>query len=129
MKFASPGSGRGQTRERQRRQRDASPALRARFPQLGALRLEFAFRDNGPFTPAPQVTTLHPPAPAYFVFPCPSADCDGEFDLGGEVVGMMAEGDKHREGQCLCQGGRTGEAKQRVACGLTLKYSVDAEVA
>ncbi len=126
MKFAKPGNGRGQTRERQRRQREASPALRARFPRLGALRLEFDFRDKGPFTPAPQVTTLHPPARAYFVFPCPSADCDGEFDLGGTVDGMMDQGDRHREGQCLCQGQRQGDAKQKVECGLTLKYRVEA---
>lgn len=125
MKFASAGNGRGQMRERQRRQRDASPPLRTRYPELGALRVKFDFQDKGPFTPAPQVTTLHPPAPAYFVFPCPCSDCDGEFDLDGAISGMLTAGDAHREGRCHCPGQRQGDAKHKAACGLSVEYRVE----
>lgn len=127
MKFTNPGSGRNQMRERQRRQRDATPAMRSRYPKLNTLRLEFNFRDKGPFTPAPQITTLHPPAPAYFVFPCPCADCDGEFDLAENVTAMIAAGDKRREGHSECQGQRQGEMKQKVACRLAMKFRLEAQ--
>jgi hypothetical protein len=127
MKFAYAGSagGRGQMRERQRRDRLATPTLRARYPQFTTLRIDFSFADSGPFTPAPLSNVMHPPASAYFFFPCPYADCDGEFDLTAPVAELARDDDKHREGQIKCTGHRTGEAG-RTPCKLTLEYSIEA---
>ncbi len=126
MKFASSraGDGRGQMRERQRRDRANTQALRHRYPQFASLRLEFDFSDDGKFTPAPQVTVLHPPAAAYFIFPCPYSDCDGEFNLAPVVDAMANSGEVHDEGQMRCCGQRTGTNDVRVGCRLILEYSI-----
>jgi hypothetical protein len=121
------GDARGQMRERQRRDRAASQPMRARYPQFASLRIEFDFSDDGKFTPAPQVTVMHPPAIAYFIFPCPYTDCDGEFNLAPVVEGM-AKGEQPRdEGQLRCCGQRTGARGERANCGLILEYSVYAQ--
>jgi hypothetical protein len=121
------GDARGQMRERQRRDRAASQAMRARYPQFVSLRIEFDFSDSGRFTPAPQVTVLHPPATAYFVFPCPYSDCDGEFDLAPVVEGISDSGQMHVEGQLRCRGQRTGAHGERAECGLILEYAMYAQ--
>jgi hypothetical protein len=114
-------------RERHRRDRSRTPVLRARFPQFEALRLEFDFSDAGPFTPTPQVAVLHPPAPAYFVFPCPYADCDGEFDLTPPIDSMVNADEQRCDGQMRCAGHRCLESGARTACGLTLDFQVVAK--
>ena len=126
MKFAGSrvSDGRGQMRERQRRDRASTQALRQRYPQLASLRLEFDFSDDTKFTPAPQVTVLHPPAAAYFIFPCPYSDCDGEFNLAPVIDEIAASGELHDEGQMRCCGQRTGPKEERVTCGLILEFSV-----
>jgi hypothetical protein len=129
MKYANAriGDGRGQMRERQRRDRAATQPLRVRFPQFTSLRLDFDFSDDGRFTPAPQVTVLHPPASAYFIFPCPYTDCDGEFNLA-PVVDALASGEQASdEGQLQCSGHRSGSGQSRAACRLVLEYNVIAK--
>jgi hypothetical protein len=128
MKFAyaGPASGRVAMRERQRRDRLSTPALRVRYPQFQSVRIEFKFIDSGPFTPAAQATVLHPAACAYFSFPCPYSDCDGEFNLSSQVSAMAREQGAHSAGELKCAGHRNGEAGP-MACGLTLKYSIAAE--
>lgn len=127
MKFASASAanGRSQMRERQRRDRAATELMRVRYPQIASLRLDFAFIDDVPFPPAPQVTEMHPPAKAYFVFPCPYADCDGEFDLASAVE-HLAHGAKVSTGQLNCCGQRNRDRNGRSECGLTLKFSLTA---
>lgn len=129
MKFAyaKAGSGRSEMRERQRRDRARTPILRARFPQFGQVRLQFDFRDQGPFTPAPQVAVLHPPAPAYFVFPCPYADCDGEFDLTAAIESMANAEDTNCDGTMRCAGHRRVEDTAGAPCALTLEFQVAAK--
>ena len=126
MKFATgrAGDGRGQMRERQRRDRAATQSLRNRYPQFASLRLEFDFSDHGKFTPAPQVTVLHPPAAAYFIFPCPYSDCDGEFNLTRVIDEIAGSGELHEEGQLRCCGQRSGTSEESAACGLILEFSV-----
>jgi hypothetical protein len=128
MKFATASSanGRGQMRERQRRDRLVTPTLRVAYPQFSSLRLVFDFKDAGPFTPAPQVAVLHPPARAYFVFPCPYADCDGEFDLTGTIAEMVGEQQASRKGHLNCGGHRNRDEKGRSPCQLTLTYAIEA---
>ena len=127
MKLASAkgSGGRGLTRERHRRDRASTPSLRARFPDIATLKIEFGFRDRGAFSPAPQTAVLHPPAAAFFSYPCPYADCDGEFDLSTAVSGMVRAGDDCCEGQLKCNGRRRVD-KGEVDCGLTLEYSIEA---
>ena len=130
MKIAyskSPNT-RGLMRERHRRDRAQTPTLRARYPQLDSLRLDFDFSDSGPFTPAPQVTVLHPPATAFFFFPCPYDDCDGEFDLSNPIDTMVRGEDKRCEGQLRCCGHRNGN-KGKFSCTLTLEFSAEASTA
>lgn len=126
MKFAGgrASDGRGQMRERQRRDRASTQTLRQRYPQFASLRLEFDFSDDTKFTPAPQVTVLHPPAAAYFIFPCPYSDCDGEFNLSPVVDEIANSGEVHDQGQMRCSGQRSGTSEERVSCGLTLEFSL-----
>jgi hypothetical protein len=118
---------RNSMRERQRRDRAATQVMRDRFPQFASLRLDFEFSDTGRFTPAPQVTVLHPPARTYFFFPCPYADCDGEFDLTEAVARLVRDDETQVEGQINCCGQRTGEREQRSACHLLLEYTIVAQ--
>ena len=131
MKLTNIGksSGRNQLRERQRRDRALTPPMRARFPQFSSLRLAFDFREETTTAPAPHLMVLHPPAPAYFLFPCPYADCDGEFDLSAPVTQLAGTGETHCEGQMLCEGHRTRDRAGRAPCRLTLDYSVVATMA
>jgi hypothetical protein len=115
---------RGQMRERQRRDRLATQTMRVRYPRVSSLRLDFDFSDSGDFTPAPQVTVLHPPATAYFIFPCPYSDCDGEFNLAPVVDGLVSGELKFDEGQMQCCGHRTGVGEKRASCHLVLEYTV-----
>ena len=121
MKFASAAraSGREGLRERHRRERLATPAVRARFPGLDALQLGFDFSDNSDFVPSPQVTVFHPPAPAFFRFTCPYSDCDGEFDLTQPVELAVSSRDI-KAGDIRCGGMR----HRGVACTLSLEYSI-----
>jgi len=123
------GDWRGQMRERQRRDRASTQTLRVRYPQFVSLQLDFDFSDDGRFTPAPQVNVLHPPATAYFVYPCPYSDCDGEFNLAPVVDGLVSGGKAHDEGQLRCSGHRAGNNEQRAPCHLMLEYTVHAKLA
>jgi hypothetical protein len=122
----SAAGGRNEMRDRQRRARASMPELRVRFPKFHTLRIEFDFNDSGPFIPAAQATVLHPPAPAYFVFPCPYSDCSGEFDLSAAISDMeMAQQDRC-EGQLQCSGQRSYENRVRAPCALVLEFQVEA---
>jgi hypothetical protein len=88
MKFTTvgPEGARNLLREKQRRNRMAAKELRVQFPDLASIRIDFAFSDESTQPPAPQSIVLHPPARAYFVYPCPYASCNGEFDLAAPVT-------------------------------------------
>lgn len=118
--LATSGSRRDAMRKRQRLQRIGAPTLRTRYPGLESMRLDFAYRDRAESLPSPQVTVLHPPAPAYFGFACPYNDCDGEFDLANPVDLAAKSGEANSRGQLRCVGTR----HQSVACTLCLDYSI-----
>lgn len=124
--YVAAPSGRSAALERQRRERAEKATLAASFPQFSTLRLDFEFSDDGPFTPAPQTMVLHPPARAYFVFPCPYSDCDGEFNLASRIVDMSRERQYRCEGQLRCEGQRHRSRDGLTCCGLTLEYLVEA---
>jgi len=114
--------GREAMRGRQSRDRAAAQTMRALYPGLGSLQLEFEFSDRTEFLPSPQVTVFHPPARAYFCFACPYSDCDGEFDLTRSVGIMMGAREPRAEGQVRCAGTRHGG----ISCSLCLEFSLTA---
>ena len=113
-------TGREAMRERQRRGRTVTPAMRAHYPSLSSLQINFDFSDQGDFLPSPQILIFHPPAPAYFCFACPYSDCDGEFDLAKTVDLAVSSGESQSSGQIRCVGTRHRGA----ACALCLEYSI-----
>ena len=107
-------------RERQRRLRTATPPIRARYPGLDSVRVEFEFSDRGKFVPAPQLTVFHPSAPAFFCFACPFGDCDGEFDLTSVIDLTAKSGQLQANGEVRCAGTR----HRALACTLCVEYSI-----
>jgi hypothetical protein len=122
MKFtvATSGSRREAMRKRQRMNRIGAPPLRLRYPGLDSMQLDFGYSDQTDFLPSPQVTVLHPPAPAYFCFACPYNDCDGEFNLTSQVDLATSSRAPHSRGQVRCAGTR----HHGVACTLCLEFSI-----
>jgi hypothetical protein len=111
---------------RLRRERAAALALRAAFPEVRQLRLELRFDSKTTITPVPQSHILHPPARAYFAFPCPYADCDGRFDLTAAVASAVENPSRRSEGTFECAGVRVGNHPSRRPCELRLIYAVTA---
>ena len=112
--------GREAMRERQRRGRTVTPAMRVHYPGLSSLQIDFDFSDQGDLIPSPQVRVFHPPAQAYFCFACPYSDCDGEFDLTRTVDLAVSSGEPQSSGQVRCVGTR----HRGPACTLCLEYSI-----
>jgi hypothetical protein len=112
--------------ERLRRDRAASAVLRAAFPTVEKLCLELSFTSTTSNTPAFQSHQLHPPARAFFHFPCPYADCDGHFDLASAVDAALADPSSRTKGTLECSGLRAGERTTKLLCGLRLDYTVRA---
>lgn len=109
-----------------RRDQEAAPKLRAVFPAIEQLRFELSFEGGAVNTPVPQSHVLHPPARAYFSFPCPYADCDGRFELAAAVHAAV-EGPSHRiEGVLECAGSRGTESAARLPCQLRLRFALTA---
>jgi len=112
--------------ERLRRSRAAALPLRTTFPSVQQLRLEFRFEGTASHTPAAQLHQLYPPARAFFEFPCPHADCDGQFDLTEVVRRTVADHAHASRGTIVCSGCRAFDHSSRQPCGLNLVYSVTA---
>jgi hypothetical protein len=112
--------------ERLRRDRAAALALRVAFPDVQQLRLELQFGGSGNNQPAAQSHVMHPPARAFFAFPCPYADCDGQFDLTGAVNAALADASHRAEGVLECSGARPRDHLSKQPCQLNLVYKIDA---
>lgn|GEM_PF-736205 len=110
-----------------RRARAAAQALRAAYPEVGLLRIELTFADPSSISPAAQVHTLYPAARAFFTYPCPHSDCDGEFELEGAVRTAVGNGTHSTQGSLLCNGARPGEKGSRRSCELQLAYAISAD--
>ena len=109
--------------DRLRRERAASLTMRAKFPVIQQLRLELQFEGTSN-TPAPQAHVLHPPARAFFDFPCPYADCDGHFDLSSAVEGAMSSTGNRNVGTLGCVGNRARDHASKQPCELQLTYRI-----
>jgi hypothetical protein len=110
--------------DRLRRDRAAAQALRAAFPAVEQLRLDMQFEGAAANIPAPQSHVLYPPARAFFAFPCPYADCDGQFDLTAAVNDAIADPSHRTHGVLECSGTRVGERASRYPCLLRLRHGI-----
>jgi hypothetical protein len=128
MKLAviTPAAERQGRREALRRSRATALALREAFPEVEHLRLEFVFRGPGSAIPATQSHTLYAAARAFFQFPCPYADCDGQFDLSGAVKAALVDPTHPATGELECSGKRAVRIGASELCRLHLNYTVTA---
>jgi hypothetical protein len=108
------------------RDREAAPKLRTMFPVLEQLRFELRFEGGGAATPVSQSHILHPPARAYFSFPCPYADCDGRFALGAAVYAAVKDPSHRVAGVLECAGSRVSEFRSKPLCQLRLHFTLTA---
>jgi hypothetical protein len=128
MKLAliTPAAKRQERRERLRNSRATALALRDVYPAVQHLRLDLVFHSPGPSTPAMQSHTLHAAARAFFEFPCPYADCDGQFDLSAAVQTAVADPTHRVTGELECSGKRAVGVGESDLCRLHLSYMVAA---
>lgn len=123
LSSSSPATVRQERAERLRRDRAATQTLREAFPAAQQLRLELQFEAETANVPAAQSHVLHPPARAFFTFPCPHADCDGQFDLTAVVNALLTSQTSGAEGVLKCSGERLDRRASRVPCELHLHYT------
>ena len=121
---SSPAALRQGRLEQLRRHWVAALPLRATYPAIQQLRLELQFEGATRNLPAAQAHVLHPPARAFFEFPCPHADCDGEFDLTACVSAALEKRVGKAAGGLTCSGQRPDERGSRSACELHLNYAL-----
>ena len=112
--------------ERLRRNRAAAVALRVAFPAVQHLRIELKFESSSTKAPTLQSHVLHPPAQAFFDFPCPYTDCDGHFDLTDAVNVALADPAHRGAGVLECPGLRPRDWASKRPCQLQLIYKVTA---
>ena len=101
--------------------------LRAAFPTVQQVRIELKFAEPGSSAPTPQSHVLYPPARAFFAYPCPYADCNGQFDLAGAATAAMSNPTHQAGGELECGGSRGGDHSKR-SCRLRVVYEVTASL-
>ena len=109
-----------------RRARAASLSLRVAFPTVQQLRLELKFAGATANSPGSQSHVLHPPARAFFTFPCPYANCDGQYDLTAAVNAALEDPAYQAAGMLECHGLRARKYDSKEPCQLHLIYTVTA---
>jgi hypothetical protein len=127
LSSSSPAAARQQREDRLRRERAAAQAIRSAFPTIGRLRLDLRFEGSGATTPASQSHVMHPPARAFFEFPCPYADCDGQFNLTAAVKAALDSDAVETIGDLECSGLRARDHATRQPCKLHLHYKITPE--
>ena len=126
MRFSPSAATRQERMDQLRRDRATASALRAAFPAVQHLRIELKFEGPGSSVPTPQSHLLYPPARAFFEYPCPYSDCDGQFDLTDAVKVALAHAEHRAEGVLTCRGSRAHERTSRRPCQLQLVYQITA---
>jgi hypothetical protein len=117
-------------REQMLNARTRAAALRDIYPDLGQLGIELVFDDHSAPKPSPQLRTLYPAAPAFFRFPCPCTDCDGDFDLTTAVAGLMEKPSGRKpttlttSGTLTCAGVRLRDRADNKACTMAVTYKL-----
>jgi hypothetical protein len=126
MRFPPHAATRQERMDESRRARAAAPTLRVTFPRIEQLHIESKFEGTTSSAPPSQSHMLYPPAQAFFVYPCPYWDCDGQFDLGSAVRAAVTETTHRATGVIECGGSRVGDRGSRRPCLLRLTYEVTA---
>lgn len=121
---SSPAALRQERLEQLRRYWVAALPLRVTYSAIQHLRLELQFEGATRNLPAAQAHVLHPPARAFFEFPCPHADCDGEFDLTAAVSAALEKRVGQADGGLKCPGQRPDQRGSRCPCELHLNYAL-----
>jgi hypothetical protein len=112
--------------DQMRRDRAIAQVMRAVYPSIHQLRIELKFEGASANTPASQSHVLFPPARAFFGYPCPYSDCDGQFDLGEAVKAALANDEHLSLGVLECSGSRPRDYASRQPCQLHIRYEVTA---
>lgn len=107
-----------------RSDRTAAAPLRVAFPEIQQLRIELKFVGRNANPPGSQSYVLHPPARAFFTYPCPYANCDGQFDLSHIVNVALDDPSLRTEGILECAGRRAQKHDSRHLCQLGLLYTI-----
>lgn len=110
-------------RTRLRKARADAPTIGQSMPEAAQVRVGLVFAGISPPAPASRTYTAYPAAQAHFVYPCPLGDCDGNYDLNDEVMGMLRGGASHAAGTLPCTGHRA-HSESRPCCGLDVAYTV-----
>jgi hypothetical protein len=117
-------------REQMLNARTRAAALRDIYPELGQLGIELVFDDRIAPKPSPQLRTLYPAAPAFFRFPCPCTDCDGDFDLTAAVAGLVEKSSGRKptamsaSGTLTCVGVRLRDRADNRVCTMAVTYKL-----
>lgn len=107
-----------------RSDRAAAASLRVAFPAIQQLRVELKFVSRNANAPGSQSHVLHPPARAFFIYPCPYANCDGQFDLSHAVNAALDEPSLRADGVLECAGLRAQKLDSRHPCQLRVHYTI-----
>jgi hypothetical protein len=126
MRFQSRTLERLTVREQWRRDRAAAQTLRSAFPSVASIHIDLLFEDPAGLSPASQSHVLHPPAPAFFEFPCPYANCEGKFDLSTPARLVIERVSLQTAGKLECPGVRSRNGVTKQPCSLQLTYTIAA---
>ena len=125
MRFAPAAATRRGLMDQLRHDWAAAHVLRTAFPTVQQLRIELRFAEPASNAPTPQSHVLYPPARAFFAYPCPYADCNGQFDLASAVIAAMSDATQQAGGVLECSGSRGGDHSRR-PCLLRVVYEITA---
>jgi len=116
-----------QRRYQRQYDRDRAAPLRAMFPQVAQVQIELSFPGVRDAAPSAQTFVLYPAARAFFRYPCPCQDCDGEFDVSG-AVGTLAASQAAAERSSItefsCQGVRSRDRLSGSPCPIRLSCRI-----
>ncbi len=129
MKLSSPNVEKAhqERKERRRREHAAAQTVRSAYPQVAQVHIALEFEDGTSNAPASQVLRAASTGARVFGFPCPYADCDGQFDLHTAVTSALGNASHQTQGQLQCQGTRARDRATGRLCQLHLDYRVAAQ--
>ncbi|MBS0386993.1 MAG: hypothetical protein JSR15_00830 [Proteobacteria bacterium] len=102
-----------------------APALRSRYATIGKLQIDLSFSGTSGSPPSPQSHSYYPPARAFFRFACPCSECDGEFDLSGQVdelAEVKRPSVRTAAGRLGCEGMHFRERATATPCPVVLSW-------
>ncbi|MCU0758551.1 MAG: hypothetical protein MUF07_05020 [Steroidobacteraceae bacterium] len=114
--------------ERQRVARMRAPLLRELQASATCVSVKLTFAVDTRLEQETRSFEIHPPARAYFVYPCAFGDCNGRHDLDVVVRGLLRTGATQASGALQCGGHRSGGVVQGARCGLGLTYTISVQL-